>query len=40
MTSKWTFFDVFNLEKKLIGKDNISSNDNQENHHEHNNNTD
>ncbi len=40
MTSKWTFFDVFNLEKKLIEKDNISSNDNQEDHHEHNNNTD
>ncbi|MBB6031129.1 hypothetical protein HNR35_000093 [Borreliella spielmanii] len=42
MTSKWTFFDVFNLEKKSIEeKDNLSSNDNQEDRrHEHNNNTD
>ncbi|EEF84546.1 DUF4340 domain-containing protein [Borreliella spielmanii] len=41
MTSKWTFFDVFNLEKKSIEeKDNLSSNDNQEDQHKHNNNTD
>ncbi|WKC91109.1 DUF4340 domain-containing protein [Borreliella carolinensis] len=39
-TSKWTFFDVFDLEKKLLEKDNTPSNGNQEDHHEHHDNAD